>query len=87
MSNNQFHAIIVKCKEDSCDYAKRYQGKKVLTTEFERDVLLHCHNTNCPCEFEQFSDRRTGEDEVNAGQVHKENYGRRATDIKNDSAK
>lgn len=83
MNNNQFHAIIVKCKEASCDYAKRYQGKKVLTTEFERDVLLHCHNTNCPCEFEQFNDRRTG----NKDQAEKsqgKDYRQRSTDVDND---
>ncbi len=76
MKNIPFHAVIVKCTEHSCGNAKRYEGKKVLTTEFERQVLRHCHNTDCPCEFEQFDDRRVNASKNSSG-TH---YGRRVTD-------
>lgn len=88
MQKRVFSAVLVIASDNSCHHAKNFNGRKILTSEFEQRVLRKCHLINCQCTFNTFADRRSGYDRrhlsnannENSGHERRQNVGRRASD-------
>lgn len=86
-----YHAIKVHPCKNACDCAKRVDGQRILSSDFEAMKAIECDRAYCNCTYEHFNDRRSGIDRRNFA-VHlnpiwaekrSQPYGRRLTDIHN----
>lgn len=88
--SNPYHAVSILPGPNACDAARRFAGKRYLSSEAPPLPLPSCDAFHCTCRFKHHNDRRVGPRRTadlglitvmwNGPEKRKQAGGRRATD-------